>query len=190
MIHGDPKYVFTQPFSGCTLVVDLMEKRVKGKYEKYYRVYHVQGGYEDVEYNKLNDHGYGMVTSMEYRNYGYFRTERGNPRLFTENIIGSAFMAYDVQQEKWILYHQSQHGEQGYLGVAGISYENGAKQIRAKVPNGIIVPKSAIVSVTSVVDNIYAVEFDDARKVKKVFVAEVHKEKKQSTSDSESSNCV
>lgn len=146
---GDAKYVFTPTFSGCTFVVDLIEKSVSGTKQKFYRVYHVQGGKENPEYNNLKDHGYGMVTSMEYRNYGYFRPDVHKLDLHIENVIGSAFMAYSDEQKKWVLYHQSQYGPRGYLVVSQISYEKGQKKITASIPEGTIVAKSNLLSVRS-----------------------------------------
>ncbi|KAG4080380.1 hypothetical protein HA402_006718 [Bradysia odoriphaga] len=146
---GDAKYLFTPSFSGCTLVVDLIEKTVNGKQEKLYRVYHVQGGKENAEYNHLSYHGYGMVTSMEYRNYGYFRPDITKLNLHIENVIGSAFMAYSDEQKKWILFHQSQYGPHGYLVVSKIFHSNHLKQITASIPEGTIVAKSNLLSVRS-----------------------------------------
>lgn len=61
---NDPKYLFTPPFSGCALVVDQIDS-------ERYRVYHVEGGKHDAQYNNLRDHGLGQVTTMEYKDYGY-----------------------------------------------------------------------------------------------------------------------
>lgn len=144
---NDAKYLFTPSFSGCTLVVDLMEK--PGSKEKFYRVYHVQGGKEEAEYNSLRDHGLGMVTSMEYRHYGYFRPDVHNLNLHINNVIGSAFMAYVDAQKKWILFHQSQFGPYGYLVVSKIASKNGKKEITASIPQDTYVAKTNILSVRS-----------------------------------------
>lgn len=191
-IRGDPRYVFTPTFSGCTMAVDLVEKAVDGRMEKVFRVYHVQGGKENVEYNDVKDHGLGMVTSMEYRNYGYFRPDMHKANLYAENTIGSAFMAFDVQTNKWILYHQSQFGPNGYLFIKGFSVENGVKKITASIPENTEVVKSALLSVRSIVDRHTAVPFHEGRVAKKVFVAEVHKEieKKKQGDGSAKFNCV
>ncbi|MDU3301400.1 MAG: type VI secretion system tip protein VgrG, partial [Enterobacter ludwigii] len=64
---GDPKFVFTPGFSGCALVVDLLNKNTL-------RVHHVQGGKEHLEYNNpIIEHGEGMVCAMEYPDYGYHK---------------------------------------------------------------------------------------------------------------------
>ncbi|KAG4068449.1 hypothetical protein HA402_004789 [Bradysia odoriphaga] len=192
-IRGDPRFVFTPTFSGCTLAVDLIEKPVAGgRMEKFYRVYHVQGGKENAEYNDLDYHGLGMVTSMEYRNYGYFRPEIGKPDLYIENVIGSAFMAYHEQQAKWIIYHQSQYGPNGYLVVSKILHVNGRKEITASIPENTIVAKSALLSVKATVSERTVVPYHEARVAKKVFVAEVHKEiaKKKADDNSNKFNCA
>lgn len=94
---GQPKLVLTPGFSGCTFVADKLN-------ENTIRVRHVQGGKEDLEYNNLPDeaHGLGMISAMEYRDYGYHHDDQGNLK---ENITGSAFMAYE--QNRWNIKYQS-----------------------------------------------------------------------------------
>lgn len=94
---GDPTFVFTPGFSGCALVVDLLNKNKL-------RVRHVQGGKEYVEYNKPGiEHGEGMVCAMEYPDYGYHKASSGN---WIENVAGAAFMTFNPKSEEWILHYQ------------------------------------------------------------------------------------
>lgn len=83
---GDPELVFTPGFSGCTLVVDKKDDTTL-------RVWHVQGGKEDEEYNDVprGEHGLGMINAMEYSDYGYH--EAGGAVL--KNITGTAFLKYE-----------------------------------------------------------------------------------------------
>lgn len=104
---SDPKFVFTPDFTGCSMIIDKIDR---GNYQ----VYHVQGGnkggssegnhtsYMDLEYN-TEDHGLGLVYSKKFDGYG----TASNPRAFI-------FMKYDLTIEKWCVYIQSQNG----LGVA------------------------------------------------------------------------
>ncbi|MCC8465664.1 hypothetical protein [Photorhabdus bodei] len=91
-----PQYVFTPNFSGCSFVVDKMNKDTL-------RVRHVQGGQEDVEYNNQNiDHGMGMITAMEFRDYGYHEADD----KVMENTYGFAFLKFNPEEKQWQLHYQ------------------------------------------------------------------------------------
>ncbi|WP_445494072.1 hypothetical protein [Photorhabdus sp. SF281] len=90
------QYVLTPGFSGCSFVVDKMN-------EDTLRVRHVQGGQEDVEYNNQNiDHGMGMITAMEFRDYGYHEADG----KVIENIYGFAFLKFNQEEKQWQLHYQ------------------------------------------------------------------------------------
>ncbi|MCA6219046.1 hypothetical protein [Photorhabdus antumapuensis] len=91
-----PQYVFTPGFSGCSFVVDKMNKDIL-------RVRHVQGGQEDVEYNNQNiDHGMGMIAAMEFRDYGYHEADG----KVIENTYGFAFLKFNPEEKQWQLHYQ------------------------------------------------------------------------------------
>ncbi|NRN30517.1 hypothetical protein [Photorhabdus heterorhabditis] len=91
-----PQYVFTPGFSGCSFVVDKMNKDIL-------RVRHVQGGQEDVEYNNQNiDHGMGMMSAMEFRDYGYHEADG----KVMENTYGFAFLKFNPEKKQWQLHYQ------------------------------------------------------------------------------------
>lgn len=95
-ISRNPQYVFTPSFSGCSFVVDKMNKDTL-------RVRHVQGGQEDVEYNNQNiDHGMGMITAMEFRDYGYHEADG----KVIENTYGFAFLKFNQEEKQWQLHYQ------------------------------------------------------------------------------------
>lgn len=129
---NEPKFLFTPPFSGCSLVVDLQKINEKNSL----RVYHVQGGKEDVEYNNLarNKDTLGMLYSMEYKDYGfhwdYIKT------AFVENIHGMAFLAYSEQQKMWIMYSQSLHAN-GIPSISRVVEENGKIHVHAFLPDNV-----------------------------------------------------
>lgn len=166
-----------------------------------FRVYHVQGGKEDVEYNNLVDHGKGMVTAMEYRHYGYHRTDFKTlePQNFNENVLGSAYMAYSEQMNKWILYHQSQFVPNNPFSPfinRMIVEENNNKIVRKAeigLPISIEVPKMAVRSAVAIMDRQIAAPLAIARSNRDNFVAEVHKEintKKLNDPNSNRFNCI
>lgn len=187
---GDqPKLLFTPTFSGCTMVVDLIEKEINGKSEPVFRVYHVQGKKENAEYNDLTDHGYGMVTSMQYRNYGYYKADVHKPETFTENYIGSAFMAYSEQANKWILYHQSQLNA-FQMSISKIASENGVKTITALMPENAEVVKSTLLSVKAIVNEHTVAPYEGARASRRHFVGEASRDWDDRKSNSANANCV
>jgi insecticidal toxin complex protein TccC len=100
--NGGAKYVFTPGFSGCTLCVDQLNEDVL-------RVWHVEGGKEDAQYNKIDKkmHGIGMASAMEYRDYGYHSDERGDA---VENVTGFAYLKVDEREKghKWRTHYQGQ----------------------------------------------------------------------------------
>ncbi|ELM1616959.1 RHS repeat protein [Salmonella enterica] len=107
-----PKLVLTPGFSGCTFVADKLN-------EETIRVWHVQGGKEDLEYNNLaaDEHGQGMIDAMEYGDYGYHHDSQGD---LMENITGSAFMIYENDQ--WNIKYQSLANAPGILSLREESF--------------------------------------------------------------------
>ncbi|WP_052130586.1 hypothetical protein [Erwinia typographi] len=95
---GTRKFVFTPDFSGCSLMVDQIDR------DKY-RVYHVQGGsnYYKEEYEQ-NKHGLGLAASMVFNDYG----DANAPRAF-------ALMKFE--HARWWIYYQYQYG-------IGINFSN------------------------------------------------------------------
>ncbi len=116
--QGEPVFVLTPGFSGCSLVADKLNDNT-------IRVRHVQGGKEDVEYNNLpeTEHGQGMINKMEYRDYGYHHDEQGGLK---ENITGSAFMTY--HGGKWDIKYQSLANAPGIVSLKETSVGFFAKQ--------------------------------------------------------------
>ncbi|AOJ73507.1 hypothetical protein WS78_32205 (plasmid) [Burkholderia savannae] len=98
-ITTDPIHVFTPAFSGCSFVVDMMS-------EETLRVYHVEGGKEEEQYNRVGiEHGRGMVAAMEYPDYGFHRIGESN----IENVHGFAFLRYESKEGgSWNLHYQGQ----------------------------------------------------------------------------------
>ncbi|MDY7587578.1 cytotoxin [Vibrio cholerae] len=95
--HRDHLYVFTPNFSGCSFVVDDWEDEV-------IRVYHVEGGKEDKQYNELQYHGNGLINYMSFRDYGFY--QQGSSII--KNITGFAFMRYNTQTRNWEIHFQKQ----------------------------------------------------------------------------------
>lgn len=192
---GQPKYLFTPPFSGCHMVVD----RIDGEH---FRVYHVQGGHEDVEYNNFPKevHGYGMVGAMEYKDYGYSQRTPILPEI-SENMLGAAYMAYSVQSKKWIIHYQSQFAT-GIPFIQSTTWknENGKNvctRVQAIISDKFEVRKTRAVFLSNFLSNFredsdLPAVFSIARSNKKAFVDEANKEKdiRKSQSNSEKFNCV
>ncbi|NAX22444.1 hypothetical protein [Vibrio sp. V39_P1S14PM300] len=95
--HRDPQYIFTPSFSGCSFVVDEWDDNTL-------RVYHVEGGKENTQYNNLAEHGNGLLNYMSYRDYGYY--QHGDSTI--ENITAFAFMKYNASARKWEIHYQRQ----------------------------------------------------------------------------------
>lgn len=162
---GQPEYLFTPPFSGCSLVVDLID-------EHHYRVYHVQGGHEDSEYNLLMDHGRGMVTSMQFEHYGLHSNVLTRERVV--NSLGTAFMLYSQQLKKWTIYHQNVYIK-GVLATPEVNSirdvgENHVVEISLPPSRKIEVPKSTLLSI---IDKDPIKEYTHRVKVNDM-IAEVH----------------
>lgn len=99
---GQPDYLFTPDFSGCSLVVNQLDSHLL-------RVRHVEGAKEFAQYNGLptDEHGWGLSTSMEFQDYGL----RVNANGDADSILtGFAFMKYDRQAGSWKLHFQSVQG--------------------------------------------------------------------------------
>lgn len=60
---NEPRFVLTPGFNGCSLTADLVNSHT-------IRLYHVNGGTEEAEYNRKN-HFLGMIGALVYKNYGY-----------------------------------------------------------------------------------------------------------------------
>ncbi|XP_055323104.1 uncharacterized protein LOC129578468 [Sitodiplosis mosellana] len=95
--QGDPTIVLTPSFSGGSLAVDLL------KDGKTIRIYHLQGGREDRQYNNVRDHGLGLLGAMEYKHYGY-HIDQYNREIFVEHNTGSAFVQY--VGSTWVIRYQ------------------------------------------------------------------------------------
>lgn len=87
-----PKLVLTVGFSGCSIAADLKDEHT-------IRVYHVNGGSEETEYNSKN-HFLGMIGILEYKNYAYHM--QGSHRI--EHRTATAFLEY--VKTKWIIKYQ------------------------------------------------------------------------------------
>ena len=90
--EGEPRYVFTPDFSGCSMEVDRINAHTL-------KVYHVEGGKEQAQYVDQN-HGWGNAASMPPAAYG----TAAQPR-------GFAMMTY--QDGVWQILHQSQASHKG-----------------------------------------------------------------------------
>ena len=90
-----PIYVLTPNFSGCSVVLDELD-------ESTLRVYHVEGGKENQQYNDIPNHGLGQLFYMSYTDYGYY-TRNGTT---FENITAYAFMQYSVANREWQIHYQ------------------------------------------------------------------------------------
>ncbi|WBA16302.1 cytotoxin [Salinivibrio proteolyticus] len=95
--HRDHLYVFTPNFSGCSFVVDDWD-------DDRIRVYHVEGGKEDKQYNELQDHGNNLIKYMSSCDYGFY--QQGNTII--QNVHGFAFMSYNTQTRNWEIHYQKQ----------------------------------------------------------------------------------
>ncbi len=92
-----PIHVLTPNFSGCSLVVDELD-------ESRLRVYHVEGGKENLQYNDIPKHGLGLLCCMSYTDYGYYTR---NGKTF-ENVTAYAFMQYSIANKEWEIHYQRQ----------------------------------------------------------------------------------
>ncbi|WP_455806150.1 hypothetical protein [Pseudomonas fluorescens] len=99
---GQPDYLFTPDFTGCSLVVDQLDTNLL-------RVRHVEGAKEFAQYNGLpaGEHGWGLSTSMEFQDYGFRVDANGRADSL---LTGFAFMKYDRQSSAWKLHFQSVQG--------------------------------------------------------------------------------
>lgn len=182
----EPKYLFTPSFSGCHMAVD----RIIGNK---YRVYHVEGGKEDTQYNDIpkRNHGFGMVDAMEYKHYGFSPPDAMS--FETENMLGAAFMKYSTQTKMWEMHYQSQYAD-GIPSILGtIENENGIfTNVHVCIPENLSVRKIRSKLLRYYIQKQLAATFSIAKSNKKAFVDEVNKEKKLSKTQSNSNtfNCV
>ncbi|ODP99754.1 MULTISPECIES: cytotoxin [Salinivibrio] len=95
--HRDHLYVFTPNFSGCSFVVDDWD-------DDRIRVYHVEGGKEDKQYNDVQEHGNNLIKYMSFRDYGFY--QQGDTMI--KNITGFAFMRYNTDTRNWEIHYQKQ----------------------------------------------------------------------------------
>ncbi|WP_175964441.1 TcdA/TcdB pore-forming domain-containing protein [Burkholderia pyrrocinia] len=103
---NDSNILFTPDFGGCHIAIDQIN-------DDTYRVYHVEGGKENVQYNNLPDHGYGHVASMESRDYSQ-DTPNG------QSASGHAYMIYE--DGTWKIRWQKQHVVMANISRSG-TYE-------------------------------------------------------------------
>ena len=92
-----PIHVLTPNFSGCSFVVYELD-------ECTLRVYHVEGGKENIQYNDIPKHGLGLICCMCYTDYGYYTR---NETTF-ENVTAYAFMKYSIANSEWEIHYQRQ----------------------------------------------------------------------------------
>lgn len=92
----EPKIILTPGFSGCSLAADLLKNGHTIRFR------HVQGGHEDREYNKVHDHGFGLIGAMEYKNYGFHVDKKKHK--FIEHVTASAFIQYTGSE--WVIKYQ------------------------------------------------------------------------------------
>lgn len=146
----EPHYVFTQSFSGCSLVVDRMPN--------FYRVYHVWSGYEDKEYNNLKDHGYGMAASIGYEHYGTYRDTIKKTYFQNidfqniENRYGNIFMVFNKERKKWQIHAQNidVDGENGAFNIVPSSSRDGVpSKMKIRFAETISVGKQTLMTVES-----------------------------------------
>ncbi|WP_235103028.1 hypothetical protein [Photobacterium carnosum] len=95
--HRHSLYVFTPNFSGCSLVIDDWS-------DDLIRVYHVEGGKEDKQYNDVKDHRNGLIKYMSFRDYDFYK--KGNTTI--KSVNGFAFMHYNIQAGHWVIHYQKQ----------------------------------------------------------------------------------
>lgn len=92
---SEPKFVLTPGFSGCSLVADQLNN------EKI-RVYHVEGGKENQQYNNLDRTNTLHLNNMRFIDYGIYHDE-----MFKTNTFSTAFLRFEEEIENWVIYYQS-----------------------------------------------------------------------------------
>ncbi|WP_155736116.1 hypothetical protein [Pseudomonas chlororaphis] len=129
--NGGVKYVFTPAFSGCSFCVDQLSEDIL-------RVWHVEGGKEDAQYNNIdkNMHGLGMAGAMEYCDYGYHSDSLGDK---IENITGFAFLKID-EKGQWRMQYQGQLAAPNIAGTQNTFL--GGKTVDARVSKDLKVSKT------------------------------------------------
>uniref|UniRef100_UPI0027D2E1A2 RHS repeat-associated core domain-containing protein n=1 Tax=Burkholderia sp. GbtcB21 TaxID=2824766 RepID=UPI0027D2E1A2 len=132
---GKPHHVFTPAFSGCSFVVDLINKETL-------RVYHVEGGKEIEQYNSPSiEHGFGMVANMQYADYGYYQDKEG--QLY-ENVHGFAFLRYETNEMEgsemqWRLHYQGQEAPAFVRNLRkSTSWFSSHEKFRADIPGAVV----------------------------------------------------
>lgn len=96
--ENDPKYLFTDSFAGCSLVVD----RLTHAHKDQYKVYHVFSNHEYNYNNVYFDDRLGQAASLVYTDYGYHKI---NHKL-VQNRAAVAFMKYSEISKSWEIHYQ------------------------------------------------------------------------------------
>lgn len=155
---GDqPKYLFTPPFSGCSLAVDMIN-------EDQYRVYHVEGGHEDNQYNALRDHGLGMVKTITFRDYGVHVNVNSE---VIQNSLGLMFLSYSDQLERWTINYQNLYIQD----VIAIPQVKEIKNVRGDIVVDIYLPPNRKIEVVK------ATKYIIRRNPAKEYVARIRKDR-------------
>lgn len=94
-----PKYVFTPDFCGCSLTVTEIDNNM-------YRVRHVDGNKEGVQFNNLDraTKGGDVTYAMQFKDYGFYRSAFEADRF--RNVNGFAFMHFNGDRWQIRVQHQ------------------------------------------------------------------------------------
>lgn len=92
-----------------------------------FRVYHITGNKEDEEYNKKSkeEHGKGMIASLQYVKYGFTPNRIGDTSTFRENVFGIACLYYSHITGSWNMKYQGAQFSSG--GSPTINEINGSR---------------------------------------------------------------
>lgn len=99
--ENDPKYLFTDSFAGCSLVVD----RLMLSHKNEYKVYHVYSNHENDYNNVYFDDRLGQAASLEYKDYGFHKNDPSSNNII-ENRAAVAFMKYSTVSNSWEIHYQ------------------------------------------------------------------------------------
>ncbi|BBE10380.1 insecticidal toxin complex protein C [Mycoavidus cysteinexigens] len=95
----EAKIVFTPDFSGCSLMVNQIQKEGR----EFYRFRHVEGSKERQQFFELNskeEWGLGLAANMNYEDYGISQNQ--------ENTRGFAYAIYSEITGNWVINWQGQ----------------------------------------------------------------------------------
>lgn len=99
--ENDPQVVFTPDFTGCHFVADKLDTK--------FRIYHVEGGRIEQQYENLTEHGEGQAARFTSNDYKVKIEEPGpsrnpeTPQVTKYNHGAFMYMKYDRKENSWFM---------------------------------------------------------------------------------------